>query len=446
MEEKFLDGKCLYSPSGAAREYAAVACNLYRGCPYQCKYCYNRKGWTSKVMGVDHAVLKCKFTNEKTRSKKYHGISAESYAMHVFISEVDKDIDYLRQTGIFYSFSTDPMCPDAIHLTVSTALYAISKGIPVRILTKNTEWDESLLSQLLLLPHDQRRLLSIGFTLTGCDDWEPFASKNTLRVQMMKTLHEKGVQTFASIEPVIDFTKSFQMIRDTLDCCDFYLIGLLSHFKDYYQDGSGKSFEGTLFFRRIFILQQILGLKIYYKESVKKHFEPLLFNLYDDRLPYQVNPVSSVYTRFVCHPHIYRLLNVLRCIHKNIALIYRYEFLRPEDEEFDIFCLYLFFMKFSDTDLLNTCFEEIWKRSESVFSQQFERLYQALKDLSSECAFFKENLMALDDRQLICSFDKFLAGRKTNLLPWLKICVDDIKRTVDALLEIINEAREKNHS
>ena len=44
MNEKTLNGKCLYTPGGAAREYAAVGCNFYRGCPFQCSYCYNRKG------------------------------------------------------------------------------------------------------------------------------------------------------------------------------------------------------------------------------------------------------------------------------------------------------------------------------------------------------------------------------------------------------------------
>ena len=32
--------KAIYEPKGAAREYAPLACNLYRGCVHGCKYCY----------------------------------------------------------------------------------------------------------------------------------------------------------------------------------------------------------------------------------------------------------------------------------------------------------------------------------------------------------------------------------------------------------------------
>lgn len=31
-----MSNKCIYQPSGAAREYGAWACNLYNGCTHQC--------------------------------------------------------------------------------------------------------------------------------------------------------------------------------------------------------------------------------------------------------------------------------------------------------------------------------------------------------------------------------------------------------------------------
>jgi hypothetical protein len=30
----------IYEPAGRAREYAALACNIYRGCDHACEYCY----------------------------------------------------------------------------------------------------------------------------------------------------------------------------------------------------------------------------------------------------------------------------------------------------------------------------------------------------------------------------------------------------------------------
>ena len=32
----------IYEPKGRAREYAARALNLYKGCPHNCAYCFNR--------------------------------------------------------------------------------------------------------------------------------------------------------------------------------------------------------------------------------------------------------------------------------------------------------------------------------------------------------------------------------------------------------------------
>ena len=229
MEEKIINGRCLYTPKGAAREYAAVGCNFYRGCPYQCRYCYNRNGMTAAVMGLDHAVLENEFTSIKNRPKKYRDLTAEEYAFLRFQQEVFKWQDYLRKTGIFFSFSTDPLCPDAFSLTWLCVRHATKEyGIPVKILTKNADFSAQQMLWLDMVPLERRQLIAFGFTLTGRDDWEPFASKNIERIRLMRVLHEMGYNTFASIEPIVDFDSSLSMIKKTIGFCDQYLIGLMS--------------------------------------------------------------------------------------------------------------------------------------------------------------------------------------------------------------------------
>lgn len=227
--EKRLKGKCLYTPNGAAREYAAVGCNFYRGCPYQCRYCYNRTGMTAKVMGLDHAVLEDKFANLSHRPKCYQDLSGEDYAFLRFRQEVEKWKDYLRQTGIFFSFSTDPFCEKCFSLTWRCVSFATREyGIPVKVLTKNAGLSAQQLFTFRLVPMERRSLMAFGFTLTGRDDWEPYASKNIERVRMMRVLHEMGFKTFASIEPIVDFDSSLKMVEQTIRFCDQYLIGLMS--------------------------------------------------------------------------------------------------------------------------------------------------------------------------------------------------------------------------
>lgn len=279
--ERVLNGKCLYTPGGAAREYAAVGCNFYRGCPYQCRYCYNRTGMTAKVMGVDHAVLKDEFTSLSKRPKKYSELSGEEYAFMRFLQEVEKWQDYLRKTGIFFSFSTDPLCDNAFDLTWKCVKFATKEhGIPVKMLTKNADFSAQQMLLFDMVPQERRKLMAFGFTLTGCDDWEPYAPKNIERVRMMRILHEMGFKTFASIEPIVDFESSYQMIEKTDKFCDQYLIGLMSSRKanglDSYDIDVCKDFickVHELMWRDYIPGRLHNNRRIYWKESIRKLME-----------------------------------------------------------------------------------------------------------------------------------------------------------------------------
>ena len=73
-----------------------------------------------------------------------------------------------------------------------------------------------------------KKYVAFGWTLTGFDLEEPNASTNAERIEAMRELHEAGFRTWASIEPIIDFTSSKAMILATYGFCDLYKIGLES--------------------------------------------------------------------------------------------------------------------------------------------------------------------------------------------------------------------------
>lgn len=279
--EKVLNGSCLYTPGGAAREYAAVGCNFYRGCPYQCQYCYNRAGMTAKVMGIDHAVLKDEFTKIERRPKKYRELTGEEYVYMRFLQEVEKWHDYLQKTGIFFSFSTDPLCNECFDLTWQCVRFVTKEyGIPVKMLTKNGGLSAQQMMKISLVPEERRKLIAFGFTLTGRDDWEPNAPKNVERIRLMRVLHEMGFKTFASIEPIVDFDSSYQMIEKTVKFCDQYLIGLMSSRKanglesydiDVCKDFICKVHE--LMWRDYVPGKLHNNRRIYWKESIRKLME-----------------------------------------------------------------------------------------------------------------------------------------------------------------------------
>lgn len=254
--EKKLNGKAIYSPKGAAAEYGKVGCNFYIGCPHNCSYCYLKRGVTSKTLGKTEVTLKKCFQDPQ-------------HALEVFHEELFNNLDYLKQTGIFFSFSTDPLIKETQLLTLCAAKAAVLQGVPVKILTKASGYREwtSILGEL---NEKQRRMIAFGFTLTGCDDMEPGAPSNTERIQAMEELHRYGFRTFASIEPVISPDKSFKMIQDTNDCCDLYLIGLRSGVKaDYYNLEDIVRFFASV---KGMCLFSIYDIKVYWKESVRNYF------------------------------------------------------------------------------------------------------------------------------------------------------------------------------
>ncbi len=219
---KPIDGKCIYTPRGAAREYGRIGCNFYKGCPHECEYCYLKRGALSAQLGGNKAVLKKSLVNEDK-------------ALEIFCREARRHMDVLKEYGLFLSFSTDPMLRETRDLTFSAVNFCVDNGIPVKVLTKKVDFVFDDRMKYLLGSTVARDFLEFGFTLTGRDDMEPKASPNLDRIEAMGMLRQNGFRTFASIEPVIDWAHSSMVVGLSLDCCNHYKIGLRSGVKkDYY--------------------------------------------------------------------------------------------------------------------------------------------------------------------------------------------------------------------
>jgi DNA repair photolyase len=131
-----------------------------------------------------------------------------------------------------------------------------------------------------------RDRLAIGFTLTGHDELEPSASSNAERIKAMKWLAERKYNVWASIEPVIDFDASYQMIAEaTAAGCRHFKIGLLTnntrvvrkpfafgeHHFDAYDRAKAMQFVG-------YVMEMTQGLAtVYWKQSFYDFFgdEPI---------------------------------------------------------------------------------------------------------------------------------------------------------------------------
>lgn len=256
MDEIKINGKAIYTTKGAAREYGRIGCNFYTGCPHECEYCYLKRGAPSKQLGGNVVKLKKCFKDEADAIAK-------------FKQDIERYKDVLRQTGVFFSFTTDPLIPETRKLTLMAMLEANKNSIPVYILTKDASFiHDAKFMERVVEDLDGTFLDGVhwGFTLTGRDDMEPNASSNFDRIKAMQCMSSMGFKTWASIEPVIDWTHANMVIEISLGCCDHYKIGLRSGVKKDYYDlvRSGMWMDN--------LTQKITGAcrTVYLKESARK--------------------------------------------------------------------------------------------------------------------------------------------------------------------------------
>ena len=250
------DKDIIKSPKGAAREYARHSFSAYRRCPNCCTYCYLNRGVLGKSLGSGKPELRTCFKSEEDVVRRFE-------------QELkDKKDMLIADGGIFFSFITDPCLPDTIGLTIRCAIMAMENDVPVTILTKMAYWPLAQSSKEMLSLGVEKKLLCVGFTLTGHDEMEKNADPNYARADGMRYLHEHGIKTFASIEPIIDFDTSLIMIEKTIDFCDLYRIGLRSGVKhDYYDNDKLAFFIGNV---EGLIMAKRSNTKVYWKQSIRQ--------------------------------------------------------------------------------------------------------------------------------------------------------------------------------
>jgi DNA repair photolyase len=80
--------------------------------------------------------------------------------------------------------------------------------------------------------------IKVGASLTFVEEkdsleWEPGAQLPGNRMEALKELHENGILTWASLEPVVDPEQTLRIIEETHEYVDHYKVGKINHFKDY---------------------------------------------------------------------------------------------------------------------------------------------------------------------------------------------------------------------
>ncbi len=200
----------IYEPAGKAREYAALAANLYSGCGHGCKYCYAP------------AVL-------RRDKEQFH--STPKPRVNV-LTELYKDCQQLKRKDvppILFSFTTDPYQPIEVEHKITRAGIKMlhDYGLSVEILTKGgmratRDFD-------LLKEKDAFATTLTFLNSRDSEKWEPNAALPADRIRAMKLAYSKGIRVWVSLEPVIDPEQSLEIIRLTHMFVDLFKVGKLNH-------------------------------------------------------------------------------------------------------------------------------------------------------------------------------------------------------------------------
>jgi DNA repair photolyase len=196
-----------YIPKGRAQEYSPYALNLYNSCDFGCRYCYNRDRFpcTGNVEPKRDVIPKLAKELEKSAPKKQ----------------------------VLLSFVGDPYgkAEEKYNVTRMALSLLSEHRVPTAILTKGGYRCLRDMDTFLQFSAP----LKVGATLTFVREadsrkWEPNAASPVERMAALNVLHDSGIMTWASLEPVIDPEQTLRIISATHDFIDQYAVGKLNHF------------------------------------------------------------------------------------------------------------------------------------------------------------------------------------------------------------------------
>lgn len=236
----------IYTPKGKAREYSPYAANLYTGCNHGCKYCY--------APGIS-----------RKQRDEYQTVTPRRNVIRDF----EKDCEKMRglHSQVLFCFMTDPYNEQEStkKITKLCLMSALRNNIPISILTKS-----NLVLRDIDLFKRFKGNINVGVTMTMDNvkdsiEWEPNAALPEERINILKTLKNNGISTWASFEPVINIQQSLNMLKRSLKYVDLYKIGKINNYM-----GIDKGMDWSSFLSDSVKMLRENGKNIYVKHDLRK--------------------------------------------------------------------------------------------------------------------------------------------------------------------------------
>jgi len=233
--------KVIYEPAGKAREYSPLALNLYSGCKNGCLYCY--------VPNV------CKKDRQEFHSRVMDR------------QEVLKKLELDCKAGIndkvLMCFTSDPY-PENSEITREALKIFNKYNINFQILTKSTKRAER---DFDLYKEGDCFAVTLTFIKEADSlEWEPKADLPHERLEGLKKAKDTGIETWASLEPVIDPEQSLKLIDLSYEFVDLFKVGKINNYK-----GLDKTIDWRKFGLEAIEKLKKYGNKYYIKKDLQQY-------------------------------------------------------------------------------------------------------------------------------------------------------------------------------
>jgi DNA repair photolyase len=246
----------IYEPTGRAREYSLLACNLFTGCVHGCDYCYAPQ--------TLHFTQEQFITNVSPRPRILEKLREDAPRF------------YGTDKRVLLCFTCDPYQPEEVEQGVTREALKILRdfNVPFQILTKGgmraaRDFD-------LYGPCD-----AFATTLTFANDMDTYQHepKTALpgdRYRAIEYAKEEGLNTWVSLEPIIDPEQSLSMLEGSVFSVDLFKIGKLNY--------QPSAIDWRQFGIDAIGLCEKFGVPYYIKDDLAAHLEGVKFTNTDTRI------------------------------------------------------------------------------------------------------------------------------------------------------------------
>ena len=242
---KHTDNNIIYEPTGMAKEYSNLACNIYKGCQHGCRYCFVKRRMSPEQKAdcdmnpnpKEHFLEKLKHKADEEAEKMFEELFKSGYVdgplptHEEFQEQISKAYVWHKPKEILLSFLGDPYQPAEMELMLTRGALEIlnNNHLPFTILTKGGTRACRDFDLFLEGTGGRFGTSIVWLDQSYADYWEPGAATIRDRIKAIQQAHDMGIPTWVSMEPVIEPDQALKVIRELHPIVDHWKVGKINH-------------------------------------------------------------------------------------------------------------------------------------------------------------------------------------------------------------------------